>query len=193
MPNLIPKDYGWIELIIGPMYSGKTSELIRRLTLAQIAKQKVAVLKPDIDNRFSEFHIVSRQSGKMPCTPIDPIKFSDEYGDDILTLTKDCSIVGIDEAQFFHNDLISICDGLAKRGKRVIIAGLDSDFMRKPFSTVTRLISVSEYVDKMLAVCVVCGNPAHLNKRIVSSRSRVVVGDTEAYEVRCRDCFWVKN
>jgi len=190
MPNQIPKDHGWIEVIIGPMYSGKTSELIRRLTLAEIARQDVAVFKPSIDNRFSSDHIVSRLESSMPCVPIHPRRLVDEDKQDVFRLTSSKTVVGFDEAQFFHSDLVSVCNELARQGKRVIVAGLDSDYRRKPFETVVNLVSTAEYVDKMRAICVLCGNPAHLTKRTISSSSRVVIGDTEAYEVRCRDCFW---
>lgn len=191
MPNLIPKDYGWIELIIGPMFSGKTSELMRRMTLAQIARQDVIVFKPSTDYRFSSNHIVSRITGKMLCTPLNSEEFVDSDGLNVFDLAEDKDVVGFDEAQFFSTDLVSVCDRLARSGKRVVVAGLDSDYMRKPFETVIRLVGSAEYVDKMRAICVLCGNPAHLNKRIVSNPARVVIGDSKTYEARCRDCFWI--
>jgi len=191
MPNLIPREYGWVELIIGPMFSGKTGELIRRMTLAQIAKQEVVIFKPNIDTRYSSKHIVSRGSGKLSCVPIHPKFYKDKSGKEVITLSKNKTVVGFDEAQFFNLDLIAICDRLAKEGKRVVVAGLDSDYARKPFETITQLVSSAEYVDKMRAICVMCGNPAHLNKRVVSSPSRVVIGDSEMYEARCRNCFWM--
>ena len=191
MPNLIPRDYGWVELIIGPMFSGKTGELIRRMTLAQIAKQEIVIFKPNIDVRFSPSHIVGRGSGKMPCIPIHTKNYKDSRGRDVMALAKDSSVVGFDESQFFSLGLVAICDRLAKDGKRVVVAGLDSDYMRKPFETIVQLVSSAEYVDKMRAICVMCGNPAHLNKRVISSPSRVAIGDTDMYEARCRNCFWV--
>lgn len=191
MPNLIPKDYGWVELIIGPMFSGKTSELMRRMTLASISRQEVIVFKPSIDDRFSSEHIVSRITGRMECTPINKDKFVDRDGHSVVDLAEDKTVVGFDEAQFFGTGLVSLCDRLARSGKRVVVAGLDSDYRRKPFETVIQLVASAEYVDKMRAICVLCGNPAHLNKRTLNNPSRLVIGDSEAYEARCRDCFWL--
>jgi len=189
MPNLIPREYGWIETIAGPMYSGKSSELIRRLKLAEIARQKVVVFKPSIDNRFSSTHIVSRMDSKLPCVQLHTTKFTDSSEVDVLDLADESSVIGFDEAQFFSPKLKEICERLACDGKRVIVAGLDSDYLGEPFETVTSLMSASEYVDKLLAVCVVCGNPASKTYRISGQGGRVLIGDTEAYEARCRVCF----
>lgn len=191
MPNLIPKDYGWMEAIIGPMYSGKSGELIRRLVLAEIAKQDIAVFKPNIDNRFSSTSVVSRMESSLACNPIDPNTLEDSFGDSIYELAEYASVVGIDEVQFFNRSIVAVCNNLARDGKRVIVSGLDSDYALQPFETTMLLVAMSEYVDKFRAVCVKCGNPAHFNKRLHGGTgNRVIVGDVDLYEARCRDCFW---
>ncbi len=177
-----PQDVGWIEVVVGSMFSGKTEELIRRCRLAQIAKRKVMIFKPAMDNRFATTEIVSRADVRLPCRSVNSSQ-------DILEIAEDATVVGIDEAQFFDRGLVKVCEHLANRGKRVIVAGLDQDFRGEPFTLVARMMAVAEYVKKVLAICVVCGNPANRSQRIVASTSRIVVGDTDVYEARCRKCF----
>ncbi|UCH65624.1 MAG: thymidine kinase, partial [Ignavibacterium sp.] len=152
VPHVMPKDTGWIEVITGCMFSGKTEELIRRLRRAQIAKQKVMIFKPQIDTRYSEGSIVSHNDQSLPSTQIKDIN-------EALKLSKDAQVVGIDEAQFFSNDIINVCDELANSGKRVIVVGLDQDYKGVPFEPMPHLLSIAEYITKSLAICVNCGNP----------------------------------
>ena len=178
----VPKDTGWIEVITGCMFSGKTEELIRRLRRAQIAKQSVVIFKPRINTRYSANHIVSHNEQLLPSMVIDNPK-------EILTAGKGAQVVGIDEAQFFSPDLIDVCERLASMGKRVIVAGLDQDFRGKPFEPIPHLLAVAEYITKTLAICMICGNPADRTQRITSENERVVVGAQNHYEARCRKCF----
>jgi thymidine kinase len=177
-----PRDVGWIEVIAGCMFSGKTEELIRRIRRAQIAKQNVAIFKPRIDNRYSDNHIVSHSEAKLLSTVV---KDSSE----ILTHARDAQVVGIDEGQFFDQGIVDVAEQLAAQGKRVIIAGLDQDYRGKPFEPMPQLLAVAEYITKTLAICVVCGNPADRTQRITDSSERVLVGAKESYEARCRRCF----
>jgi len=180
--NIPLKNTGWIEVICGSMFSGKTEELIRRLRRAQIARQKVAIFKPRIDRRYGSDHIVSHNLQRIP---------SQEVSDcgEILKKAVDADAVGIDEAQFFGPDLIRVCQKLADSGKRVIVAGLDQDYTGKPFEPMPQLLAVAEYITKTLAICVVCGNPANRTQRTVPSKERIVVGAADLYEARCRHCF----
>ena len=183
----VPKNSGWLEIIVGPMFSGKTEELIKRLRRAIYAKQKVIVFKPSQDNRFSESDIVSRNQMKFESIAIKNPSV-------MLELAEDKEVVGIDEVQFFEPTVIQIAEKLADAGKRVIIAGLDLDFRAEPFENVATLMAKAEYVTKTLAICVVCGNPASRSQRIKThlsenNDSRILVGDTEYYEARCRKCF----
>jgi thymidine kinase len=178
----MPQNTGWIETVVGCMFSGKTEELIRRLRRAQIARQKVLIFKPKIDNRYSANQIVSHSEQSLISTVI-------ENAAEILPLAKDAQVVGIDEGQFFGPDLIDVCEQLANSGKRVIVAGLDQDYRGKPFEPMPALMAVSEYVTKTLAICMVCGNPADRTQRTIDSHERVVVGAKGAYEARCRHCF----
>lgn len=164
------------------MFSGKTEELIRRVRRAHIAKQKVIVFKPQIDTRFSSDHIVSHSEQTHDSVSVKDAK-------DILDMVEDYQVVGIDEAQFFTPDIVDICDALADRGKRVIIAGLDQDYRGKPFEPVPQLLAIAEYITKTLAICMVCGNPADRTQRITKSQERVLVGAKDHYEARCRKCF----
>ena len=174
---------GWIEVVCGSMFSGKTEELIRRLKRAQIAKLKVQVFKPIIDARYSLDHIASHSEQKLSAHVVRSAK-------EILdSIQKDTQVVGIDEAQFFNHDLIDICQQLADRGIRVIVAGLDQDYKGLPFEPIPQLLAIAEYITKNNAICVVCGNPASRSQRIISDDERVVVGASEAYEARCRKCF----
>jgi thymidine kinase len=180
--NIVPKNVGWIEVICGSMFSGKTEELIRRLRRAQIAKQKVAIFKPKIDKRYGTEYIVSHNLQRIPSQEIADCR-------EILNRAKEADAVGIDEAQFFGPELVEVCEELANRGKRVIVAGLDQDYMGKPFEPMPQLLAIAEYITKTLAICVVCGNPANRTQRKVASNERIVVGAFDVYEARCRNCF----
>jgi thymidine kinase len=185
-PHSMPKETGWIEVIAGCMFSGKTEELIRRLRRAQIAKQNVKIFKPKIDTRFSDNSIVSHSEQSLPSVMINDIN-------DILTLGKDAQVIGIDEAQFFSNDIINVCNELANNGKRVIVAGLDQDFKGVPFEPMPQLLAIAEYITKTLAICVVCGNPADKTQRKTTSGERVIVGASDVYEARCRKCHYIPS
>lgn len=185
-PHAMPKDTGWIEVIAGCMFSGKTEELIRRLRRAQIAKQKIVVFKPKIDTRYSEELIVSHSEQSLPSTIIDDVR-------EIIHLSKGAQVVGIDEAQFFTQDLIQVCNTLALNGKRVIVAGLDQDYRGIPFEPIPQLLAIAEYITKTLAICVNCGNPADKTQRKIAAAERVVVGAADFYEARCRKCHYIPN
>lgn len=176
-------EHGWIEVITGSMFSGKTEELIRRLRRAEMARQRVQVFKPHVDDRFDRDHIVSHSDMRMPSTGV-------RDSDGVLELVRDdTEVIGIDEGQFFDPRLPAVCDALADRGARVIVAGLDQDYLGRPFEPMPQLLAIAEYISKTLAVCQVCGDPAHHTQRLVPSRDRVLVGATGLYEARCRRCF----
>ena len=177
-----PKNSGWIEVICGPMFSGKTEELIRRLVRAQFAKQKVAIFKPKTDNRYSDDYIVSHNKRKIKSIILESSKQIENY-------KNKADVFGVDEAQFFDKNLISICNDLAKSGKRVVIAGLDKDYAAKSFGPISKLMVDAEYVTKVNAICMVCGDPASFTQRISKEKDLVVVGETDKYEARCRKCF----
>ena len=176
------KKAGSIEVICGSMFSGKTEELIRRMKRAQFAKQKVEIYKPGIDVRYSEDQVVSHDSHSIPSTPIDSPA-------SMLLLSSDVEVVGIDEAQFFDETIIEVVQALANRGVRVIIAGLDTDFMGKPFGPMPALMAVAESVQKVHAICVKCGSPANHSHRLSSSDQLVVLGEKDIYEPLCRHCY----
>jgi thymidine kinase len=177
-----PKDIGWIEVICGSMFSGKTEELIRRVKRAVYGKQVVQVFKPKLDNRYDESQVVSHSQLKLTSIPI-------ERAEEIfLHLSPKTQVVGIDEVQFFGAEVVAVCEALANRGLRVIAAGLDQDYQGRPFEPMPQLLAIAEYVTKQLAICVVCGNPANRTQRIVSGAERVMVGAADAYEARCRRC-----
>lgn len=178
----VPRNIGWIEVVCGCMFSGKTEELIRRARRAQIAKQRVAIFKPRIDNRYSVEHIVSHSEQSLVSTPVDDAS-------EILDLSREAQVIGIDEGQFFKPNLVEVCEFLANHGKRVIVAGLDQDYRGKPFEPMPQLLAVAEYITKTLAICVVCGNPADRTQRKTPQADRVVVGAKDIYEARCRQCF----
>jgi thymidine kinase len=178
----VPRNTGWIEVVCGCMFSGKTEELIRRARRAEIAKQKVAIFKPRIDNRYSAEHIVSHSEQSLTSTVVDDAT-------EIIALCKDAQVVGVDEGQFFKANLVDVCEKLANQGKRVIVAGLDQDYRGKPFEPMPQLLAVAEYITKTLAICVVCGNPADRTQRKTQSADRVLVGAKDIYEARCRHCF----
>lgn len=173
---------GWIEVICGPMFSGKTEELIRRVKLSLIAKQRVQVFKPQIDDRYANEYIISHSEQKVVCTPV-------KNSSDVLELVRDNTrILGIDEAQFFDDEIVSVCEKLANRGMRVIVAGLDQDYLGKPFGRMPELLSIAESVLKLKAVCVACGGQASKTQRLIRSDEQIVVGSGECYEARCRVC-----
>jgi thymidine kinase len=174
---------GWIEVITGSMFSGKSEELIRRLRRAQIARQKVQTFKPLLDDRFSEDHIVSHSDMRIPS---ENVRSSAEL---LERVAADTEVVGIDEGQFFDLNLPAVCNALADRGKRVIVAGLDQDYLGRPFEPMPQLLAIAEYITKTLAICVVCGDPANHTQRLVPSSDRVLVGASGLYEARCRHCF----
>ena len=182
MEHLTPHHSGWIEVITGSMFSGKTEELIRRLRRAQIARQHVAIFKPDIDNRFSDDHIVSHSRQQLESTRV-------KRALDILPLAKHVQVVGIDEAQFFDDAIVDVCKTLAKQKKRVIVAGLEKDYRCAPFGPMPALIIEAEYVTKNLAICVICGNPAGFTQRLSNSGDQILVGEADSYEARCRNCY----
>ncbi len=176
------KRKGCIEVICGSMFSGKTEELIRRMRRAQFAKQKVEIFKPAIDTRYDEIKVVSHNSTSIHSTPVPA-------SSNILLLAADVDVVGIDEAQFFDLGLIDVCNQLANSGVRVIVAGLDMDYLGKPFGPVPGLLSIAEYVTKVHAICMRCGNLANHSHRITEESTLVLLGETSNYEPLCRDCF----
>ncbi|MDK9698713.1 MAG: thymidine kinase [bacterium] len=180
--NIIRSDHGWLEVIVGPMFSGKTEELIRRVRRAAIAGQNVVVFKPAIDSRYDAVDIVSHSEIHFPSIPI-------ATHDDIFPLSQTSHVIGIDEGQFLGVGLIGIVEALIKQGKRVIVSGLDLDYAGVPFEPMPYLMATAEYLDKMLAICVRCGNPASRTQRLVAGGDRVVVGAKDLYEARCRNCW----
>ena len=186
-----PKDHGWVEVIIGPMYSGKSEELIRRIRRTKIAKQKVQVFKPEIDNRYSNVDVVSHCGTKVDAIPV---KDSTQI---LGLIDDDTQVVAIDEVQFFDRGIIDVITRLADNNKRVICAGLDMDFRGVPFGPIPTLLAVAEFVDKIQAICVVCGNPATRTQRLINGKPAkyedpiVLIGAKESYEARCRKCHIV--
>jgi thymidine kinase len=173
---------GWIEVIVGSMYSGKTEELIRRLRRAQIARQRVEIFKPAIDDRYARDAIVSHSELRIPSRSV-------RTANDVLRHAHEAQVIGIDEGQFLGKDLVKVVERLARRGKRVIVAGLDQDYAGKPFEPMPQLLAIAEYITKTLAICVVCGAPANRTYRKVRRTGRVVVGGADVYEARCRRCY----
>jgi thymidine kinase len=184
-PHLLPRDTGWIEVVTGCMFSGKTEELIRRIRRAQYARQRVVVFKPGIDVRYSEDSVGSHSGLRLR-------SFSIASAADIPALVGDAQVVGIDEGQFLGNDLPAVCEQLANEGRRVIVAGLDLDYLGRPFEPMPHLLAIAEYITKNLAICVVCGNPCDRSQRVVNRDVRFLVGETDAYEARCR-LHWDPN
>jgi thymidine kinase len=173
---------GWIEVVTGSMFSGKTEELIRRIKRSEIAHQKVAIFKPKIENRYSENNVVSHDSKSIPSIPVSEAK-------EILDYIDDVEVIGIDEAQFFENELIEVCNQIANKGKRIIIAALDMDFAGKPFGPIPHLLSIAEYVTKVHAICIQCGNLAHYSHRLGDTQKLVLLGEKDIYEPLCRECY----
>lgn len=176
---------GWIEVVCGSMFSGKTEELIRRLRRAKIANQKVAIFKPALDTRYHETEIVSHNASSIVSTPID-------FSMEILLQTADIDVVGIDEVQFFDENIVEVCKKLADSGIRVIVAGLDMDYQGKPFGHIPHLLAVAEYVTKVNAICMQCGDLALYSHRKTGETSTVLLGEKEIYEPLCRVCFNAK-
>jgi thymidine kinase len=173
---------GWIEVIVGSMFSGKTEELIRRLNRARIAKQKVEIFKPGVDTRYDDTNVVSHDSNVIRSTPV-------EAASQILLYTNDVEVVGIDEAQFFDSEIITVCNELANNGVRVVVAGLDMDYLGKPFGPIPALMAMAEYVTKVHAICMGCGNLAQYSHRTVANDKLVLLGETDSYMPLCRKCF----
>jgi thymidine kinase len=181
--DIVKGNMGWIEVIVGPMFSGKSEELIRRLRRAEIGKQRVQIFKPVIDQRYSKNGIVSHSGLEIPSELV-------KTGAEILEkVTPRTEVVGIDEAQFLGDSIVADASHLAELGKRVIVAGLDTDFMGRPFEPMPRLLAVAEEITKLLAICMRCGNPAVHTQRLVASEELIVVGAGGMYEARCRRCF----
>ena len=177
-PRSFPSS-GWIEVIVGCMFSGKSEELLRRVRRAQYAKLEIRVFKPTVDVRYAVRDVVTHSADRIPCTPVG-------HAHEILKHAQTADVVGIDEAQFFGPELVDVANRLANDGKRVIIAGLDQDYRGKPFDPIPQLMAVAEYVQKELAVCMVCGAPANRSQRLVNVDSQVLLGAQEMYEARCR-------
>jgi thymidine kinase len=182
-PPHLRSNVGWIEVIAGSMFSGKSEELIRRLRRAKIARQKVQVFKPEIDARFSDNHIVSHSEMRHESSNIL------SAAEILEKLEPGTEVVGIDEGQFFDEELVNVANELARRGLRVIIAGLDQDYTGKPFEPMPQLLAVAEYITKTHAICMKCGQPANYSQRTFESEERVAVGASDKYEARCRGCF----
>jgi thymidine kinase len=180
-PHIIATDEprGWIEVICGSMFSGKTEELIRRLKRARIARQQVEIFKPALDNRYAQTAIVSHDENAIPSIVVDS-------ADQMLLLAGDARVIGVDEAQFFGPELVRVCGALAREGRRVVVAGLDQDYRGEPFEPMPQLMAIAEYVTKLHAICVVCGGPANHSQRLTGGDDRVLVGAKEVYEPRCR-------
>ena len=175
-------DSGWIEVICGSMFSGKTEELIRRLKRAQIAHQRIEIFKPAVDTRYHETDVVSHDERRIRSTPVTASQ-------NILLLAEDAEVIGIDEAQFFDAELPNVAEMLASKGIRVIVAGLDMDFQGQPFGPVPALLAKADYITKLHAICVVCGNIANYSFRKTAEENKVVLGEQDKYEPRCRKCY----
>ena len=178
----IPSRLGWIEVICGSMFSGKTEELIRRLNRAKIARQNVEIFKPDMDTRYDVHQVVSHDAHAIVSTPV-------HSASQILLFVHDVHVVGIDEAQFFDDELVPVCNRLANDGMRVIIAGLDMDYLGKPFGPVPSLMAIAEYVTKIHAICMKCGDLANYTHRLVPDDRLMVLGEKDLYEPLCRKCY----
>lgn len=185
-PHFKGQRSGWIEVICGSMFSGKTEELIRRLKRAKIANQKVEIFKPKVDTRYDEAKVVSHDANYILSTPV-------EHSSKIMELSEGVGVVGIDEAQFFDEDLPKVCQQLALRGTRVIVAGLDMDFKGNPFGPIPNLLAMAEYITKVHAICQHCGNLAVHSYRTVKQDDTVVLGEKDSYEPRCRTCYSMGN
>jgi thymidine kinase len=181
-PNIRQSKKGWIEVVCGSMFSGKTEELIRRLRRAQIANLKVEIFKPTVDTRYDETDIVSHNDTRIKSTPV-------ENSQQILLLAQEVDVVGIDEAQFFDEEMPNVAEALASRGIRVIVAGLDMDFLGRPFGPMPQALAMADYVTKLHAICMVCGDIASFSYRKTVSDATVLLGEKDVYEPRCRTCY----
>lgn len=181
-PNISGDRRGWIEVICGSMFSGKTEELIRRMKRAEIAHLKTEIFKPAIDNRYHEQNVVSHDASTLQSQPV-------QHSQNILLLAQNAEVVGIDEAQFFDDGIVAVCEQLATNGIRVIVAGLDMDYTGKPFGPVPDLLAVADFITKLHAICVHCGNIASISYRKTKQSGQVVLGELDIYEPRCRSCF----
>ena len=180
--NNSSKNSGWIEVICGSMFSGKTEELIRRLNRAKLAQQKLEIFKPALDTRYHDTNVISHDENEIRSTPV-------QFANDILLLSGECDVVGIDEAQFFDDSLIEVCQQLASQGRRVIVAGLDMDFEGNPFGPMPSILAIAEFVTKVHAICMRCGAVASYSYRLTEDKNRVMLGEKLEYEARCRTCF----
>ena len=179
--NFSKEKRGWLEVVCGSMFSGKTEELIRRLKRAQIANLKVAIYKPATDTRFDKEKVVSHDANSIPSVPIENVN-------DILLLAVDADVIGIDEAQFFNDGIIPVCETLVMQGKSVIVAGLDMDYLGKPFGPMPQLLAIADFITKLHAICVQCGHLANVSYRTSTEEGTVVLGEKNNYEPRCRIC-----
>ena len=177
---------GWIEVVCGSMFSGKTEELIRRLKRAQIANKKVEIFKPTVDTRYDAVNVVSHDSNSIRSTPIT-------HSENILLMAEGIEVVGVDEAQFMDMELPAVCEQLARKGVRVIIAGLDMDFEGKPFGPMPQLLAIADYITKVNAICMKCGDIAHFSYRKAASKSKILLGEKDSYEPRCRSCYYLSE
>ncbi len=180
--TITPKNSGWIEVICGSMFSGKTEELIRRLRRAEIAKMSIVIFKPKIDSRYSKNHIASHNNIKMKAHIIT-------NPEEMIDIAEKHQVIGIDETQFFDNSIVKISKKLASMGKRVIVAGLDTDYRGLPFGPMPNIMCEADYLDKLRAICVICSNPASYTQRTSSEKNQIVIGELDKYEARCRNCF----
>lgn len=181
-PGVSLRPIGWIEVICGSMFSGKTEELIRRLNRALIANLKVEIFKPATDTRYHSTNVVSHDRKEIRSTPV-------QFSNDILLLASDCDLVGIDEAQFFDQDIVRVVEKLANHGKRVIIAGLDMDYLGRPFEPMNNIMAIAEFVTKTHAICMNCGAIASFTYRLDDSDKKVLLGEKDLYQARCRKCY----
>jgi len=182
-PEILSPRQGWIEIVCGSMFSGKTEELIRRINRARIAKQTVEIFKPAVDTRYAEEDVVSHDERTIKSTPVDAAESI------LLFVNNDTNVVGIDEAQFFGEELTDVCTTLANRGIRVIVTGLDMDYLGQPFGPMPKLMAIAEYVTKVHAICMQCGNPAQFSHRTAIGDKLVMLGETESYQPLCRTCY----
>ncbi len=185
-PNFRGERRGWIEVICGSMFSGKTEELIRRLKRVKIANLKAEIFKPEFDLRFDVIKIVSHDENRILSTPV-------KSSVQIIEFAKDVDVVGTDEAQFFDEQIISVCEQLALQGIRVIVAGLDMDFKGNPFGQMPYLLAIADYITKLHAICVKCGSIANFSYRKSTDNNQVLLGESDVYEPRCRNCFYLKD
>lgn len=181
--HIVRGNMGWIEVVVGPMFSGKSEELIRRVRRAAIARQRVQIFKPSIDGRYSTTQITSHSGLGIPCETVN------KATEIVSRVQPRTEVIGIDEAQFLGEELVDVCSNFAALGKRVIVAGLDADFRGHPFEPIPQLMTIAEEIRKLLAICVRCGNPAVHTQRIVDNDELIVVGGADQYEARCRQCF----